>query len=290
MSLPSILVTGGTGSFGSAFVRHCLTTADYRRIIVFSRDEYKQDVLQHQLPTDPRLRWFLGDVRDGARLTLACRDVQVVVHAAALKQVPALEYNPTEAVRTNVDGAVNVMTAALATGVERVLALSTDKAVHPSNLYGATKLCMERTLLAANAHAGPWFSIVRYGNVAGSRGSVIPRFRECRQQGHALPVTDPAATRFWITVPQAVTFVAHAVATMTGGELFVPEMPSVRIVDVAQCVSPEWTVTGLRPGEKVHEQVIAESESVPGLPSPYTSDTNSRWLEGDALREAVATV
>lgn len=287
----SILITGASGSFGSAFLHQVCTTSTetWRRIICYSRDELKQSQLQQTL-TDPRLRWFLGDVRDLERLKLACRDVQVIVHAAALKQVPALEYNPTEAVKTNILGSMNVATAALECGVERVLAVSTDKAVQAINLYGATKACMERLLLAMNAHAGPAFAIVRYGNVAGSRGSVIPLWQQQAAQGRPLTLTSGEMTRFWITLPQAVAFVEQALSVMTGGELFVPKMPSVRMAEVARCFSDAWDITGLRPGEKIHETVIAPHEAVVGLPSPYASDTNDWWLEGEALKAAVACV
>jgi UDP-N-acetylglucosamine 4,6-dehydratase len=293
MSGRSILVTGATGSFGSAFVRHLVTTTDaavWRRIIVFSRDELKQSEMQRTI-NDDRLRWFLGDVRDADRVALAFRNVQVVVHAAALKQVPALEYNPTEAIKTNVVGSMHVMLAALETGVERVLALSTDKAVSPVNLYGATKLCMERTLLAANAHAGPKCSIVRYGNVAGSRGSVIPIFRQHIGSGEAVPITHPDMSRFWITIPQAVRFVEHALSGMQGGEVFVPQMPSVRVTALAAALgSVRQRIVGIRPGEKLAEVVVGSHEHVPGLPSPYASDTNDWWLEGEELCRAVEAV
>lgn len=285
--MSSILVTGATGSFGSAFVRQCLTTDTYRRVIVFSRDELKQSEMQRTM-TDPRLRFFIGDIRDLDRLRLALRGVDTVVHAAALKQVPAMEANPMEAIATNVLGSMNVFRAALDCGVSKMLALSTDKAVAPVNLYGASKLAMERALLAANAYAGPKVSVVRYGNVAGSRGSVVPLWKWQRLQGQPLTMTSPDMTRFWIDLPRAVAFVRDSLTTMQGGEVFVPKMASVRVTDLAQVIGGPVTVTGIRPGEKLHEQVVAAHEHVAGLPSPYASDTNDWWLEGDALQQAVA--
>lgn len=294
MSGRSILVTGGTGSAGSALLRHlCATTSagTWRRIICLSRDEWKQGEIQRTLKDD-RLRFWLGDVRDVERLRLAFKDVQVVIHTAAMKQVPAMEADPIEAVQTNVLGSMNVMRAAIDRGVEKVLALSTDKAVAAVNLYGGSKFCMERVLLAGSTYYGPAFSIVRYGNVSGSRGSVIPLWRWQRDQNIPLTVTDAHSTRFWITLPQAVAFIEQSLARMTGKEIFVPRMPSVRIGELAEAVAPQHpvTVTGLRPGEKRHEVVVGEYESIDGLPSPYTSDGNTEWLTGDALREAVVCV
>jgi UDP-N-acetylglucosamine 4,6-dehydratase/5-epimerase len=292
MSGRSILVTGGTGSAGSALIRHlCATTTagTWRRIICFSRDEWKQGELQRTL-TDERLRFWLGDVRDVERLRLAFKDVQVVIHTAAMKQVPAMEANPIEAVQTNILGSLNVMRAALDGKVEKVLALSTDKAVAAVNLYGGSKFVMERLLLAANSYYGPAFSIVRYGNVARSRGSVIPVWRWQQAHGQPITLTSPDATRFWITLPQAVAFIDASLSRMTGGELFVPRMPSVRLGELARLFTDIPQVTGLRVGEKLHETVIGANESVAGLPSPYTSDGNTEWLEGEALQEAVACV
>jgi UDP-N-acetylglucosamine 4,6-dehydratase len=292
MSGLSLLITGTTGSFGSAFLRHlCATTtsAQWRRLIVYSRDEVKQSALQREL-TDPRLRWFIGDIRDQDRLALACRDVQVIVHAAALKRVETMEANPVEAVKTNIVGTMHVVQVAVERGVERALLLSSDKAVYPINLYGATKACAEKLFLNANTYAGPAFSVVRYGNVAGSRGSVIPVFREYRQQGHPLPVTDPACSRFWITLSQAVAFVERSLKQMRGGELFVPRMPSVLLGDIARLMGNGIRQVGLRPGEKKDETCIAAHEYVDGLPSPYVSNENSEWLTGTALASALQAV
>jgi len=293
--VPSLLITGASGSLGTALLERLTTAPTYDRIVVFSRDELKQHHLRERFP-DKRLRWFLGDVRDLERLTLAFHGIDHVIHAAALKQVPAGEYNPSEFIRTNILGTMNVCLAALGSSVSKVLLVSTDKAVSPVNLYGATKLCAERFVLAANNYSGAQgcaFSVVRYGNVAGSRGSVIPLFREKLAQGQALPITDPNATRFWITLPQAAAFVLEKLAAMQGRETFVPKMPSVRLKDLVMALlSPGAVATpiGLRPGEKLHETVVAEFEHLEGLPSPYCSDTNTEWLEGDALREALANV
>lgn len=260
----SILVTGGTGSFGRAFVRALLERTDPRRVIVYSRDELKQYEMAEQL-RDRRLRFFLGDVRDLPRLQRACQGVQVVVHAAALKQVPAAEYNPFECIKTNVLGAQNVIEAALNSGVERVLALSTDKAANPINLYGATKLCADKLFVAANAYAagrGPLLSVVRYGNVVGSRGSVVPFFLAARKNG-VLPITDPRMTRFWITLDQGVEFVIDCLRRMRGGELFVPKIPSTDIMTVVEALAPSCRteIVGIRPGEKLHELMIGEDDA-----------------------------
>ncbi|MFN0181432.1 MAG: UDP-N-acetylglucosamine 4,6-dehydratase (inverting) [Gemmatimonadales bacterium] len=260
----SVLVTGGTGSFGRAFVRTLLERSDPRRVIVYSRDELKQYEMAEQL-RDRRLRFFLGDVRDLPRLQRACQGVQVVVHAAALKQVPAAEYNPFECIKTNVLGAQNVIEAALNTGVERVVALSTDKAANPINLYGATKLCADKLFVAANAYAagrGPLLSVVRYGNVVGSRGSVVPFFLSARKNG-VLPITDPRMTRFWITLDQGVEFVLDCLRRMRGGELFVPKIPSTDIMTVVEALAPSCRteVVGIRPGEKLHELMIGEDDA-----------------------------
>lgn len=288
--MSSILVTGGTGSFGSAFVRYTLSQTYYRRICIYSRSEHLQESLARELGPDDRLRFFIGDVRDKDRLTMAMRGCETVVHAAALKVVPTMEANPMEAVKTNVLGSMNIVEAALTTGVQKVIAISTDKAVAAVNLYGATKATMEKLVLNANTYAGPKFSVVRYGNVAGSRGSVVPLWKWQQSQGQPLTVTAPHGTRFWIELPQAVEFVAQSLATMAGGEVFVPRMKSVEMIRVAQAIGGPWVTTGLRPGEKLHETVVAAHEHVDGLPSPYASDTNTEWLEGDALKAAVANV
>ncbi len=254
----SILVTGGTGTFGRAFVKRVLSRYKVRRLAIYSRDEFKQFEMQ-QVFNGPEMRYFLGDVRDADRLVQAMRGVDFVIHAAALKQVPAAEYNPLECVRTNVDGAENVIRAALANEVEKVIALSTDKAVSPVNLYGATKLVSDKLFVAANNIAGGHrtvFSVVRYGNVVGSRGSVVPHFRKLLEQGtDHLPITDPRMTRFWITIEQGVDFVFRSFERMQGGEIFVPRIPSVRITDVAEAMAPgvPQRVVGIRPGEKLHE-------------------------------------
>ncbi len=260
----SILVTGGTGSFGRAFVKTVLERYEPRRVIIYSRDELKQYEMAEQL-RDRRLRFFLGDVRDLSRLQRACNGVQVVVHAAALKQVPAAEYNPFECIKTNVLGGQNVIEAALNTGVERVMALSTDKAANPINLYGATKLCADKLFVAANAYSvgrGPLLSVVRYGNVVGSRGSVVPFFLNARKNG-TLPITDPRMTRFWITLDQGVDFVLESLRRMRGGELFVPKIPSTDIMTVVEALAPNCRteVVGIRPGEKLHELMIGEDDA-----------------------------
>jgi len=254
----AVLITGGTGSFGNEFVRTLLEHYKPARVIVFSRDELKQFEMQQRFP-QPCMRWFLGDVRDQARLAQAMRGVDYVVHAAALKQVPAAEYNPMECIKTNIHGAENVITAALANEVQKVIALSTDKAANPVNLYGATKLASDKLFVAANNIAGGHvtrFSVVRYGNVVGSRGSVVPLFRQLLAGGaKELPVTDQRMTRFWITLPQGVDFVIQGFRRMHGGEIFVPKIPSMRILDLVQSMAPDIAtrVVGIRPGEKLHE-------------------------------------
>ncbi len=265
----SVLVTGGTGSFGRAFVAEVLKYHAVRKLIVFSRDEQKQyEMAQHFDPRrHPCLRYFIGDVRDPDRLELAMRDVDVVVHAAALKHVPIAEYNPFECIRTNVHGAENVVKAALRTNVRRVIALSTDKAANPINLYGASKLAADKILVAANnlrGHDGPVFAVVRYGNVIGSRGSVVPMFRRMIAEGRTtLPITDPGMTRFWITLRQSVRFVLSSIALMQGGEIFVPKIPSMRIGDLARALAPhlEHEIIGARPGEKMHEVLIGADDA-----------------------------
>ncbi len=318
----SVLVTGGTGSFGKAFVRYVLSRFEPRRLIVLSRDELKQFQMQQEL-RHPSLRFFIGDVRDRERLYRAFADVEYVVHAAALKQVPACEYNPFEAIRTNVIGAENVINAAIDQGVRKVIALSTDKAANPINLYGATKLCSDKLFIAGNAYAGGQdtrFSVVRYGNVLGSRGSVIPFFRQCKEKG-IVPITDERMTRFWITLEQAVNFTLSSFERMLGGEIFVPRIPSMKIVDLAEAIAPgcRHEIIGVRPGEKLHEVMIPFDEArntleyddyyviqpqfdwwanirthisggrrVPENFS-YRSDNNKQWLTVQQLRQLVQT-
>ena len=312
-----ILVTGGTGSFGKAFIKNALETLDPRRIIVFSRDELKQWEVRQMFNDDPRLRWFIGDVRDRQRLVRAMSGIDYVVHAAALKQVPAAEYNPIEAVMTNINGSRNVIDAALDCGVKRVLALSTDKAVNPANLYGATKLVAEKLFVQANAYSGSGptrFSCVRYGNVVGSRGSVIPLFMAQRKTGK-ITVTDPGMTRFWLSLEQGVRFVTRAIEQMMGGEVFVPKLPSMNMQTLIEAIAPgcEIQQIGIRPGEKLHEVLISEDEARQAIelddmfviaPSHpwwkgtrtlgralpngfrYGSETNTRWLTVEELRRA----
>ena len=262
----SILITGGTGSFGHKFVEMVLERYRPHRLIVYSRDELKQSEMQaHQDFQSPSLRFFLGDVRDQDRLFLAMRGVDYVVHAAALKQVPAAEYNPHEFIKTNVNGATNVVEAAIRAGVEKVVALSTDKAVNPVNLYGATKLCSDKVFIAANSYAGgggTTYSVVRYGNVVGSRGSVVPLFAKQRESGK-LTITNPDMTRFLITLDQGVDFVLQSLENMVGGELFVPKIPACSVSDIAEVLAPdcEWETIGLRPGEKMHEVLIPADEA-----------------------------
>lgn len=262
----SILITGGTGSFGKAFVREVLARYKPARLIVFSRDELKQFEMQ-QTFNDPAMRYFIGDVRDLPRLRQALRGVDFVVHAAAMKQVPAAEYNPMECIKTNVHGAENVITAALENDVVKVVALSTDKAAAPINLYGASKLASDKLFVAGNNLAGgraTRFSVVRYGNVVGSRGSVVPFFQRLIAEGaRELPITDPRMTRFWITLPAGVAFVLSAFERMQGGELFVPKIPSMRITDLAASLAPELPhrVVGVRPGEKLHEMMITPDDA-----------------------------
>jgi UDP-N-acetylglucosamine 4,6-dehydratase len=317
----SVLVTGGTGSFGRAFASIVLQHCDPKRLIVLSRDEMKQGEMAHQFQNDARLRFFLGDVRDRDRLHRAFHGVDVVIHAAALKQVPAAEYNPFEVVKTNIIGAQNVIDAAIDCGVKNVVALSTDKAANPINLYGATKLCADKLFVAANSYSGGTgtrFCCVRYGNVVGSRGSVIPFFLSRKATG-VLPITHPEMTRFWITLDQGATLVLHAHALMRGGEIFVPKIPTMRLVDLARAIAPECRleIVGIRPGEKLHEVMIPGDESrntfeydthyviAPafhdwstfdfrsngGRSVPdgftYASDTNEHRLTVDELREMI---
>ena len=280
----SILITGGTGSFGRAFVKTVLERYEPRRVIVYSRDELKQYEMAEQI-RDKRIRFFLGDVRDLPRLQRAMSGVQVVVHAAALKQVPAAEYNPFECIKTNVLGGQNVIEAALNTGVEKVIALSTDKAANPANLYGATKLCSDKLFIAANAYAagrGPMMSVVRYGNVVGSRGSVVPFFLKARRNG-VLPITDPRMTRFWITLEQGVAFVLDSLRRMHGGELFVPKIPSTDIMTLVEALAPQCRteVIGIRPGEKLHELMISEDDArrTVDMGSHYVLQPQQSWWD-----------
>ena len=315
-----VLVTGGTGSFGKKFVEVMLKEYHPKRLVIFSRDELKQHDMRASGFDHPSLRYFLGDVRDAGRLARAFDGVTVVVHAAALKQVPACEYNPFEAIQTNIMGGRNVIDAAIDQGVRRVLALSTDKAVNPINLYGATKLCAEKVFVQANAYAGSKdtrFACARYGNVVGSRGSVIPVFQEQRKTGR-ITITDPRMTRFWITLDRGVKFVIRCLDEMHGGEIFVPKIPSMRMVDLAESIAPgcEIDVIGIRPGEKLHEVLVSEDEArntvevdgmyvirpshpwwsgenwINGRALPegfrYASDTNSSWLTNEQLQELIA--
>jgi UDP-N-acetylglucosamine 4,6-dehydratase/5-epimerase len=260
----SILVTGGTGSFGQRFVRRVLARHKPRRLVVYSRDELKQYEMAQSLQA-PQLRYFIGDIRDCERLERALHGIDTIVHASAMKQVVAAEYNPIECIKTNVIGAENVINAAINCGVRRVIALSTDKAVNPVNLYGATKLCADKLFIAGNFLAGrdgPRFSIVRYGNVIGSRGSVVPLFQQLRASGK-LPITDPRMTRFWITLEQGAAFVERCLSLMKGGEVFIPKIASTRITDLAAVLAPECRqeIIGIRPGEKLHECLIPHDEA-----------------------------
>lgn len=322
----SILVTGGTGSFGKQFIRTVLALYKPKKIIVYSRDELKQFEMQQEFD-QPEMRYFIGDVRDGERLKQAMRGVDFVVHAAALKQVPAAEYNPMECIKTNINGAKNVIDAALENEVDRVVALSTDKAANPINLYGATKLVSDKLFVAANNIAGGHrtrFSVVRYGNVVGSRGSVVPFFRKLIDKGEKeLPITDSNMTRFWISLSQGVEFVFNAFKRMQGGEIFIPKIPSSKITDLAEAIAPGMVqkVIGIRPGEKLHEIMCPADDShltlefkdhfviqptitfmaptdytinrlgEKGTPVPqgfeYNSGTNSHFLTVEELREMI---
>ena len=323
-----ILVTGGTGSFGKAFARCLLTQHDPKKLIIYSRDEFKQFQMQNEfkaLDPDNRLRFFIGDVRDEARLRRALDGVDYVVHAAALKQVPACEYNPGEAIKTNIHGAQNVIEACLDRNVQKVVALSTDKAVNPVNLYGGTKLVSDKLFISANAYAGAKdisFSIVRYGNVAGSRGSVIPFFQSLIEQGATeLPITDYRMTRFWISLEEGVQLVIKALAEAKGGETFISKIPSFYVKDLAEAMLPGCTTreVGIRPGEKLHEIMVTTEDSattyeyekhfivypqitfnerqVPDLSGrkvedgfAYSSGTNSQWMSVEEIRERLKSV
>jgi UDP-N-acetylglucosamine 4,6-dehydratase/5-epimerase len=313
-----VLVTGGTGSFGQQFIRTILARHNVNKLIVFSRDEYKQFEMQHdpRLANDPRLRFFLGDVRDLDRLRMAFRGVDYVIHAAAIKHIPSAEYNPFECIKTNVHGAENVVQAAIDVGVKKIIALSTDKAVSPVNLYGASKLASDKIFVAARSLAtatGTKFGVVRYGNVIGSRGSVVPRFQQMIAEGcTTLPITDPRMTRFWITLQQGVDFVLSSLGQLQGGEIYVPKIPSMKIIDLAKSMAPdlEIDVIGIRPGEKLHEAMITEDDArwtvdagdryiirspihdttFDGLDQKsvpenfrYTSDQNTWWLQSDEM-------
>ncbi|CAN7481084.1 UDP-N-acetylglucosamine 4,6-dehydratase (inverting) [Paraburkholderia sp. SIMBA_054] len=282
----AILITGGTGSFGHKFISAVLAKYKPSRVVVFSRDELKQYEMQQKFDA-PCMRYFLGDVRDGERLRQAMRGIDYVVHAAALKQVPAAEYNPTECIRTNVTGAENVINAAIENGVEKVIALSTDKAASPINLYGATKLLSDKLFVAANNLVGKHrtrFAVVRYGNVVGSRGSVVPFFRKLiAEEAKSLPITDQRMTRFWITLDHGVDFVLKNFQRMQGGEIFVPKIPSVKIVDLAKAMAPQLDqhVIGIRPGEKLHEMMIARDDSL------HTLEYHDHYVITPAIRFVV---
>lgn len=274
----TILITGGTGSFGHAFVSRVLARENPKAIRIYSRDELKQHQMRVALKDDQRLRFLIGDVRDAQRLQRACEGVDLIIHAAAMKQVPACEYNPIEAIRTNIDGAINVIEAGLNLRIPKIIALSSDKAVHPVNLYGATKLCAEKLFVQANSYAGlsrkTSFAVVRYGNVVASRGSVIPLFKEQIARGEPLTLTDERMTRFWITLEQAVDFVVASVGMMKGGEIFVPKIPSMKIVDLVQAFDypNNIKVIGIRPGEKIDEFLITKEEG------PRTRELQDRYI------------
>jgi UDP-N-acetylglucosamine 4,6-dehydratase len=315
----SLLITGGTGSLGKSLVEFLLKETNARRIAILSRDELKQHHMRVQFMDNPRLRWFLGDIRDLDRLKRAFHGVDYVIHAAALKQVDTGEYNPMEFIKTNVLGSQNVIDASIDAGVKRVVALSTDKASSPINLYGATKLTADKLFVAANNYSfsyGTTFSVVRYGNVMGSRGSVIPFFKELSSQGKPLPITDLRMTRFWISIENAVKFVIDSLEMMSGGELYVPRIPSMKLVDLAHAVSPgsKLEEIGMRPGEKLHEEMISADDSrrtfilgnrfvvtpvvaewgyvLPkGEKMPegqaYRSDTNDMWMSSSDIKEFI---
>jgi len=319
LSGKAILITGGTGSFGKRFTEIVLREHNPKMVRIFSRGEFLQLQMRQQFNNNPRLRFFIGDVRDRDRLYRAMNGVDIVVHATALKQIPTCEYNPVEAVKTNIDGAINVIDAAIDNKVKKVVAISTDKAVYPVSLYGATKLVAEKLFVQGNTYTGgcrTMFSVVRYGNVVGSRGSVVPLFLEQRKMGK-ITITDERMTRFWITLDQGVRFVIDCIERMKGGEIFVPKIPSMRIVDLAQVIAPEAEreVIGIRPGEKIHECLITEEEArhtrefdsyfviepehsfwskdnLNGGRSlsegfKYTSDTNTWWLTKEQLKRII---
>jgi len=317
-----VLITGGTGSLGNSLVEYLLNETKVRRIAIFSRDELKQQKMKINFNNNSRLRWFIGDIRDLARLKRAFHGVDFVIHAAALKQVDTGEYNPMEFIKTNILGSQNVIDAAIDAGVRRVVALSTDKASSPVNLYGATKLTADKLFTAANNYSytyGTSFCVVRYGNVMGSRGSVIPLFRELASKGKPLPITDLRMTRFWISIEAATKFVIDSLSMMTGGELYVPRIPSMKIVDLARAISPnsELFEIGLRPGEKLHEEMISVDDSnrtvlfndryivMPVIAewgyeppngikmsegSAYRSDTNDLWISESEIKSYLEMV
>ena len=316
-----VLVTGGTGSFGKKFTKILLEEKQPKKVIIFSRDELKQHEMQVGGFNDERLRYFIGDVRDRERLVRAMHGVDIVVHAAALKQVPACEYNPMEAIKTNIMGTANVVEAALDAGVAKVLTVSTDKAVSPANLYGATKLAAEKLTIQSNAYAGgsaTRFSCVRYGNVVGSRGSVVPLFLKQRSNGK-ITITDDRMTRFWLSLEQGVRFVIHSIEQMEGGEVFVPKIPSTKVTDLAKAIAPnaKLEIIGIRPGEKLHEMLISEDEArhtielekmfvvqpaeatwfgyswqdrgkILAEGFSYSSDNNSEWLDVVGIKKYIA--
>lgn len=296
----SVLITGGTGSFGRKCVAMLLAKCPPRRLVVFSRDEQKHvDMQRGAFPFDrfPQMRYFVGDVRDAARLEMAMKGIDYVIHAAAMKHVDVAEYNPQECIHTNIGGAENVINAAIRTGVKKVIALSTDKAASPINLYGATKLCSDKLFVAANHLAGrdgPRFAVVRYGNVVGSKGSVIPFFLKKREEGE-LPITDPRMTRFWITLEQGVDMVLNAFETMVGGEVFVPKIPSMNIMDLARAIAPDvpTRIVGIRPGEKLHECMITadDARNTIDMGGCYVIQPAMHWWvrrAGDAMRDGRA--
>jgi UDP-N-acetylglucosamine 4,6-dehydratase/5-epimerase len=315
-----VLITGGTGSFGKKFIDILLKEKQPKKIIIFSRDELKQHEMQVSGFNQSNLRYFIGDIRDRERLTRAMHGVTVVVHAAALKQVPACEYNPMEAVKTNIIGTSNVLEAALDAGVTKVLALSTDKAVSPANLYGGTKLVAEKLVIQSNNYAAgssTRYACVRYGNVVGSRGSVVPLFLKQRASGK-ITITDDRMTRFWLSLEQGVHFVINCIEEMQGGEVFVPKIPSTKVIDLARAIAPEAQINiiGIRPGEKLHEDLLSVDEarnaverenmyiikppetlwkrdqSYAGTPLPegfsYTSDANTEWLDLEGIKKYIA--
>jgi UDP-N-acetylglucosamine 4,6-dehydratase len=313
----TILITGGTGSFGKAFIEYALANLEPKKIIIFSRDELKQYEVRQLFKDDSRLRFFIGDIRDQHRLSRAMHNVDYVVHAAALKQVDTAEYNPYEFVQTNIIGSQNVIEASIDAGVKKVVALSTDKASSPLNLYGATKLAADKLFQSGNHYAASYvtrFSVVRYGNVMGSRGSIVPFFKKLAAEGKSLPITDNRMTRFWITLPDAVKFVVDSFERMVGGELYVPKISSMRIMDLVEAIAPgsKTHEIGTRPGEKLHEEMISEDDSRRtldlgdryvirptiaewGFVTPkgepvtdgfaYRSDTNPEWLSVQDMRD-----
>lgn len=320
----NVLITGGTGSFGRKFAKVMLKHYSPRRVIIFSRDEVKQLEMKSEFTdrSSGSMRYFIGDVRDKERLYRAFRGVDIIIHAAALKQVPTAEYNPLEVIKTNILGASNIIDAAIDCGVKKVIALSSDKAVSPANLYGATKLCSDKLFVAAEVYAGPKdtrFSVVRYGNVIGSRGSLVPLLIQNRCK-NKIPITDARMTRFWLSLNQAVQFVIMCINVMQGGEIFVPKIPSMRVVDLAKAIAPECEheIVGIRPGEKLHETLLTEEESRQAVEFPnyyvvkpppfvaagklnflktgtpvtegfcYSSDINTEWLTQQQLLQMIA--